>query len=357
MVKRFLCFFFIIFGLLVLWMSTSRSCMQFVAEHRDNNTWYGSYQMLHGDLVSLCYLDMVKRFNPPREKIIFKMPANTLTHNINLYLHGDSYTYQVPDSVFSGINKLYWIDRNHGMNYHLDSTKRNILLIEVSERYLRPYFSGLQMLDEVCDSMVKKKKLALGKYGSFNQMTYASVLQGFHLNDLFNKYINQNLQCNLFNYNFMMPLFESKAALNYYAFNRASGDVVISKDRNFLFLKETVSLTDPGSSYIPLTPDDITRLVNNFNAIYDHYKSAGFSEVYLSAIPNSATIMQNQGYNNLIPLIQNNPKLRMKIIDVYSPFLKSSKVLYQPCDTHWNNDGKLFWLDLVNEKLQNPGTN
>lgn len=356
MFKRFLSYFFIVFGLIVLWASTSRTAMQFVSEHRDNNKWWGSYQCLNGDLISMSYLDIVKRFNPPVEMTPLKKPDYNSVRNTVLYLHGDSYMYcrntgRLKDSVFAGLSGFYMIDRNHGMNYHLDSTKRNILVIEVSERYLRAYFSGLQMLDEVCDSVIKKKSIALSGAISHNNIFCAAMLPDFHFSDLFNKYINQNLQCNLFNYNFIMPMFESKAALNYYIFNRASGDVVISKDRNFLFLKETVSLSDIGSSYIPVSEEVITKLVNNFNAIYGHYKQNGFSEVYLSIIPNSATVMQPQGYNNLIPLIQNDARLKMKIIDAYTNFKNSPETLYQPGDTHWNNKGKQLWIDLINEKL------
>ena len=176
MLKTNLSYLFIFLGLFILWLSTSRSAMKFISEHRDNNEWYGSYQGLHGDLVSLCYLDMVQRFNPPPEKVNYKKPASSFTRNTILYLHGDSYTYRIPDSVFSGLYKLYLIDRNHGLNYHLDSTKKNILLIEVSERYLRAYFSGLQILDEVCDSIVRKKNLAVEKAAGSNRIDRKSVV-------------------------------------------------------------------------------------------------------------------------------------------------------------------------------------
>ncbi len=356
MFKKTASYFFILSGLIILWLSTSRAAMKYITDKRDNDEWYGTYQCMHGDLTSMCYLDIVRRFNPPVVMAPLKKPAIPGPRNISLYLHGDSYMYcsrtrRLNDSVFAGVGNYYFIDRNHGMNYHLDSSKKNILLIEVSERYLRAYFSGLQILDEVCDSVVRKKTIALCNNDFNNQIIYSSIIPGFHVNDLFNKYINQNLQCNLFNYNFIMPLFESKAALNYYVFNRASGDVVISADKNFLFLKETVSLTDGGSSYVQIKSDDVIRLVNNFNVIYDHYRQNGFSEVYLSIIPNSATIMQPKGYNNLIPQIQNDQNLKMKIIDVYDSFRKSTVLLYQPGDTHWNNYGKQLWLDLVNEKL------
>ena len=131
--------------------------------------------------------------------------------------------------------------------------------------------------------------------------------------------------------------------------------MVISEDRNFLFLRETVSLTDAGSSYVEVTDAEVRKLVSNFNTIYQHYKDNGFDEVYLSVIPNSATIMQPQGYNQLIPRLQRDPGLHMKIIDAYTRFSQSPDVLYQPGDTHWNLAGKQLWIDLVNETLDRNG--
>ena len=146
-------------------------------------------------------------------------------------------------------------------------------------------------------------------------------------------------------------MFEYKAALNYYVFNRASGDVVISNDRKFLFYKETVSKTDVGSSYFPVTAGDAANIVDVMNNIYEHYRAGGFAEVYVSIIPNSPTIMQPEGYNNLIPMVQNDPRLKMKVIDIYTVFKNSKDVYYLPGDTHWNHNGKQRWLDLVNEQV------
>jgi hypothetical protein len=340
----------IVFGLVALYASTSRSVMQCLSGLRDHNGWWGAYQGKNGDLLSMAHLEIVGKFNPVPDKVPFKRRNYTGSPSTALYLHGDSYTRHLNDSLFEDVLAYHYIDRNHGSNYHLDSTKRNILVIEISERYFRSYFGSLQMLDEVCDSLVKKKKITSEfSFGPAKQ--YASVVPPISIDAFFNSYINQNLQFNLFNYNFMMPLFECKAAINYYFFNRASGDVIISDDRNLLFLKETVSRTDIGSSYATIESSEITQLVDNLNAIYDHYIASGFQEVYLSLIPNSATINQPAGYNNLIPAIQTDARLRMKIMDVYSAFKKSPELLYQAGDTHWNYKGKQLWLDVVNEKL------
>jgi hypothetical protein len=351
MLKNVLSYICIVLGLALLWASTSRTAMQYITEKRDKDAWYGTYQGMNGDLIGMSYLDFVKRFQlgprTPLKRANYNGEKNTV-----LYIHGDSYARKLHDSVFAGVSALHNIDRNHGMAFTLDTTKRNILIIEVSERYIRPYFSGIQILDEVYDSATHNKPQAY-HLTDFHKTYAASMLSDVKASDFFNKNINQNLQCNLFNYSFIMPMFHWKAALNYYVFNRASGDVVISKDRNFLFYTETVSPTDIGSSYSPIPAGHIDALTNNFNLIYDHYKAAGFDEVYLSMIPNSPTINQPDGYNGLIPQIQNRPNLRMKLIDIYSTFKNVSGDYYYHGDTHWNPHGKQTWVDIVNDTLIN----
>jgi hypothetical protein len=349
--KTILSYIFIVLGLVLLWASTSRTAMGYITEKRDKDAWYGTYQGMNGDLIGMSYLDFVKRFQLG-PKIPLKRTTYTGEKNTVLYIHGDSYARKLHDSVFAGVSVLHNIDRNHGSSFTLDKTKRNILIIEVSERYIRPYFGGLQIFDEVYDSATHSKPQASLLTRRYD-MQYASLLPDFKVADLFNKNINQNLQCNLFNYSFIMPMFHWKAALNYYIFNRASGDVVISKDRNFLFYTETVSLTDIGSSYTTIPPEHIDMLINNFNLIYDHYKATGFDEVYLSMIPNSATINQPDGYNGLIPHIQNSPELHMKLIDIYSTFKNVPGDYYYHGDTHWNPRGKQLWVNIVNDTLIN----
>ena len=340
----------IIFGLVLMWASTSRTVMSYISNKRDVDKWWGSYQGLHGDLVSMSYLDFVQEFNQPAPRKSFRHPVSDKKNTV-LYLDGDSHTWHLGDSDFAGLYAFNYFQRSYGCKYHLDATKRNVLLIEISERYLQSYFNGLQLFNEVYDSTIKKQGVSYLSMPENKHTRYASLFGNISIDDLFNKNINQNLQCNLFNYNFIMPMFEYKAALNYYLFNRASGDVVISNDRKFLFYQETVSRTDMGSSYYPVSPGDAAHIVDNLNAVYDHYKAAGFAEVYVSIIPNSATIMQPQGYNDLIPMVQNDKRLRMKLIDIYSVFKNSKEVYFLTGDTHWNFKGKQLWLDMVNERI------
>ncbi len=351
MIKRAASYFFIIFGLVALWASTSRQAMQYITDKRDGKAWWQTYPCVNGDLVSMSYLDMVQKFSLNGQLYPLKRAADSSKKNTVLVLHGDSNSWHVADSNFAGVSVLYYLNRSNGGYYHIDTSRRNIMVIEVGERYLRSYFESLQIYDEIHDTGVIKKEA--GVPATITSTVYASAFPTLKIGDFFNKYINQNLQCNLFNYNFMMGMFESKAALNYYLFNRASGDVVISDDRSRLFLRETVTKTDIGSSYAPVDPGEAKHIVEVLNNIYAHYKAEGFDEVYFSIIPNPASIAQPQDYNNLIPMVQNDPGLKMKIIDIYSVFKNSPDNYYLTGDTHWNTKGKQLWIDLVNKALTN----
>jgi hypothetical protein len=339
----------IVVGLVVLWASTSRSAMEYISNKRDGIAWWCTYPCKNGDLVSMSYLDAVRRFNPPPDKTPYRRPVDKGIKNTVLYLHGDSYTWPVRDTNFSGLAGYHYLARGAQFYYKLDTTKRNVLLIEVTERMVRDYFANTRMMDEVKDSAaLNATSLHLSQ---FSQQKHYAGFPSLTIDTFFNKNINQNLQCNLFNYNFIIPMFEYKAALNYYLFNRASGDVVISNDRNFLFLKQTVSKDEASSSYGPLSRDEVSNIVKNFNTIYDHYTAEGFSEIYLSIIPNPATIMQPEGYNQLIPLIQKSAGLKMTVLDMYAEFRNTNEVLYLPGDTHWNKKGIQRWVDRVNAIL------
>ena len=139
--------------------------------------------------------------------------------------------------------------------------------------------------------------------------------------------------------------------INYHLFSRASGDVVISNSGDFLFLKETVLSEGKNSSYSHISTEEKKQLIQNLNTAYDFYKKEGFTEVFLSIIPSTATMIQPENYNNLIPIIQNAPDLKMKIIDIYSHFLPNPRLYYLKGDTHWNEKGVKTWVDLVNNSV------
>ena len=339
----------ILFCFVVLWASTSRSAMGFLSDYRRIDKWWGKYDWLNGNLTGMSYLGFVKKFRTgedySRKSPVYQVPKNTF-----LLLHGDSHTRhpQLRDTDFVGVSEFHFVNEYGKYYFHADTAKRNILVIEIAENHVREYFSNLKILGDIADTSLKKTQAGIIGAGRQRKLYCSAFVPDLGFGCFFNPYINQNLEFNLVNYNFIMPVVGFKAALNYYLFRRASGNVIISKDGNSLFYKETVVASGPCSSFSPITADSIALLVNNLNTIYDHFRKEGFNEVYLSIIPSAVSIVQPEGYNNLIPMIQNDPRLRMKTIDIYSVFKNSNEVDFLPGDTHWNNNGFNKWLKKVN---------
>jgi hypothetical protein len=348
-VRKIVSVFFIFIGLALLMISSSDVLMKdIIAKRSALNNPFGIHQFPGGDLVSMSYLDHVKRFQEKDDYKFFKPVEDTGSRNIDLYIYGDSYLMEVPDSAFSCVNSYHYCRRGYqDMNYTLDPHRKNILIIEIAERFARTEFE----LQETMRHFNKKKPDV-----SFQQLpTHQVIYAGFPDLNIFSPDINRNLEFNLYGYRFWDPVKFAKASLTYYLFKRAVGDAVVSDDGNRLFLKQTMAESDRLSSYYPFDQKEIQKMFFQLNATYDYYKADGFDEVYLSVIPNPVTILQPQGYNGLIPQLQNPGELKgMHIIDMYKLFLQDPDPgsLFRIGDTHWSNNGIQLWLKTVNAELK-----
>ncbi len=353
LVKKIFAYFAVAAGLTALALSTSKSLSERIQDIRSyslfHDLWWGEQRGKWGDLTSMSYLDQVKKFCAPRD-YSFEKQADSQEKNTDLYLYGDSYVLDIPKQAFAGVDSLFFHFRYDTRDYILNREKKNILIIEASERFVRQRFRTAALLQNL---RVKGEPNAAKSAGEQPHKKQQEN-KPFGIADLFNPHINQNLEYHLFNYNFLIFPRQFKAVLNYTLFNRASGDVVISDDGNYLFYKITTMQNNLCSSYDRLADNEVNTIVASLDTIYDHYRQAGFDEVYFSVIPNPATILQPAPYNNLIPLIQNDPKMKMPFIDLYSPFKESRDPasFYRAGDTHWNNKGLQMWLDKVNNILR-----
>lgn len=330
----------------VLFISTSRTAMKQISGTRSvTEGWWGEYKGVNGDLSNMAYLDFVENYRKDTED--FQCVTKNYHNDINLYLRGDSYIRSIPGTAYSFLSSIYFSDRwQTNYVYNLERDKKNILIIEISERFMRENYNDLRLLKYFTND-ANAKGDAPG-----NELLETDAPELGIASVFFNKNINQNLEYNLFNYRFLNPVFESKAALNFYLLGRASGEVVVSRDKDFLLLRETMLPTGTRSSFSPLPLEEVTLLVNNLNTIYTHYLAEGFDDVYFCIVPNPVTLLQpDDNYNNLVPLVQYDPRLRMKIIDLYKVFKERPELYYEHGDTHWNNRGKAVWINTVNEIL------
>lgn len=360
--RKIASWFFIFIGLALMVASTSGPIMHFLNTKRAGlSGWAGVHHAAGaGDLVSMAYLDKEKNFYEAKD-YQFSKPADTGNRNIDLYVYGDSYVWEVPDSVFGHVSQYHFARRDYtDLKYMLDPHKKNILLIEDAERFIRLYFQYFSIFDHVRKEPTTLSSLGGGNSdagrllmmdGHSSPVNYA--LLGIKADLLFNPGINHNLEFNLFGYAFIDPVKLFKASATYRLFGRASGDVVVSENGKYLFLRQTVAAHDLLSSYNPIGQQELALLTDHLNTIYEHYKREGFDEVYLSIIPNPVSILQPNYYNGLIPALQRAPALKMPVIDVYSIFAKSPDpgALYRVGDTHWNDNGLQIWIRAVNTLL------
>ncbi len=363
MVKKLLAYVFVTIGLAAIGISSWPPLMHKIYDwnnaHTDVHSWRTNHtKMGGGDLIKLSYLDDIKKFWELKNYTFVKATDNG-KKNIDLYLYGDSYTEDMPGYIFANVNKYQYGTKLLGLNYSLDSGKKNILLIEITERLALETLSGTWIYN-----MLKGKGLQKGEPAAAEQPVAPSAAQpsappkkqSYSLagRPRYAQLVNTNIEYLLFDYNIINQLKQRKADMNYYLFNRASGDAAISDNGDYLFFKPTVVEGGAYSSYTPLTDNNINTAVSLLNEIYDHYKKEGFSEIYLSIIPNAATILQPKNYNRMIPRIQQNSALKMPVIDIYSIYSAAPDpaTLYRRGDTHWNDKGMQIWLRLVNNELK-----
>ncbi|MBD2700707.1 hypothetical protein IC229_08670 [Spirosoma sp. BT702] len=261
----------------------------------------------------------------------------------HLYIIGDSFTLPLflNKSDFRVSHYERW-----GMgplNFVLsDSTKRNVLLIESVERNIRQNFA-MPHHQDISSITTYQEPNWLGQLSE-------RFGKGFHRNR-----VETRLEAALFNHDWAFWFKEIKAQLTLNWFGRTDAQVSLSKDKKHLFyFMEADNRLPQNSSFSPLEDAEVDSLIQNLNKTADYYRHQGFDEIYLSLIPNKASILDTNrtDYNHLIERIQNSPNLAIPIVNTYNVFKQSSRSLYLKGDTHWNCEGHATWLKLVQQKLR-----
>ena len=263
------------------------------------------------------------------------------TARTSLYIIGDSFSEEQrlsrADFRVSHYQRARW-DRTQ--RAQLNPTKRNVLLMETIERHFRDHFS--------------QPVTALSVEADTNQtptphpVWYRQVYEDLHRSD-----VEERLESVLFGHNWALWFRELKARIMLNWFDRTSTGVSLSRDRRHVFLRSDTDTSAVLSSYSRLTDREVDALVDSVNATADRYRQLGFDAVYLSFIPNKASILEpTRGvYNHLIERIQAHPNLHVPIIDVYDAYKKERPAPYLKSDTHWDCRGRAIWLELVRREI------
>jgi hypothetical protein len=309
--------------------------------------WWGSDKGTTGDLYGFTCLP---QFCISDTSMLRKPDCSSTAKSYNIYALTDSYTEDIfkhPD-YFCGANKCGYAFANNGdvLPVHLDTTQRNIVMIECVERNVRTSLADSSHLTGFLT--ISKEKI--------NETKAAEKAHDFHFH--FNiKNLDGDYETNLWDYRFLRPLKQLKSKMTFNLFNRTYVDALVSPDGKYLLYQPTIDTSFIQSSYRSIEDKELKAIITSLNIAYDHYKRLGFDEVYLSIIPNPTTILypsyHGLKYNQLIPRLQNDPRLKLKIFDIYEVFRKSSEKdkLYQRSDTHWTRFGSMVWLNEFNKKM------
>ena len=293
------------------------------------------------------YGDLYRLSNLPQFKDKFETCPKEFTAvspklPVDLYLIGDSFTDEERvskyDLLAQNYTRVHWAKTKR---VALDTTKKNVLLIQTIERHFKEHFAQIVRNFEVTNpNDLAKPKKKLGFWESFNQIIPTNT--------------EEILESFLFGNDYGLPFKELKATLNNLAFSRTSDLVSFSKNKKHIFLSLDTDTTRIFTSFNKLPNAEVDSIIAQINRTQKHYLAAGFDKVILSIIPNKATILaQNDGvYNHIIERIQTNEKLTVDYIDTYTPFFERKSGLYQKGDSHWTCAGQRIWTNAVNQKLR-----
>jgi hypothetical protein len=314
-------------------------------------SWWGTDKYRYGDLYGFTYLSKFRVDKTQGEDNLVRFDTTAAdTKKIDLYALSDSYGWEIfkHPSLFHNVNKITFTRLNDRQitPIKLDSSKKNILLLETSERNIRLVYEDTAYVKRFFDV-----KSTIDNTAAAGKKQEDNIRLKFKLND-----IGANVEFNIWDYRFLTPFKEFKADSYYALFGRAGKGAYVSDDKKYLLYDLTIDTIYKQSSFKPIEKKELDDIITTLNNIYDHYRSKGFDEVYIAIVPNPVSILypnyHGLKYNHLTELVQNNKSLKCKVIDANTAFKQAQQQIYCTSDSHWNYNGEKIWLSLANEAFK-----
>ena len=302
----------------------------------------GSDKYTYGDLYGMSYLPAFKYVKDNRWTA--KPTGASGLRDLDLDIIGDSYLYSyvgMDTAYFPRANKVRfrkWGDVTPAF-FEPKPTKNRVLLVECVERNLNSCF-------------VKTRIFPIRKVASqqipFSQMVNEGVKQ-----TLYPEKIETNLDFTLFNIALFSPFKEVKAALNLTLFGRVSSEVIVSPSDHFLFLRETVDESSPGSSFRIYQTVEIEHIVHEMSLIQTAAKAKGYTHVVFTIMPNPVSLLgfADKKQNNLIARLSKAAAGRVILVDPSDRLRPEAEQNFYTSDSHWNQRGAGIWLAQMNQFL------
>jgi hypothetical protein len=294
----------------------------------------------YGDLYRLSNLP---QFRDPVRPCPASAPAGPDTARTDLYLVGDSFTEPArlapTDLPVARLTRTTWASP---VPVQLNPARRNVLLLETVERHLREHLrEPINQVQVVADS---------------NRARPAPASGWARLWKLYQQTRNpeSRLEVVLFGHEPFLRVREWKAEFTQRAFGRVDPKVRLSPGGRHLFYYLDADPAGITSAFVPVSDAEIRAMTDSLNQVRDRYRAQGFSEVYLSVIPNKTTILAPTSgrYNHLIERLEGHPARRVPVVSVYDRYRQAPAPVYAPGDSHWNCAGRAIWLERVRAALE-----
>ncbi len=298
----------------------------------------------YGDLYRLANLPQFKQERVSCAPFAQNEPKSPVA----LYVIGDSFLE--PGRIDSADFRAKTYHYTHWENraeVKLDTTLRNVLLLETVERHAREHFArpadNFAVVRELSPPQPEEK-------GIWTDLK--TFFTGTH--EKRQRLPEEQLENLLFNGPFWQKLKETKARLTLDWFGRVNPKVALSVDKKHLFYVLDTDSTLVNSNFNPLPDAEVDSMVAHLNETAEFYKKRGFDEVWLSIIPNKTTVVESgrRRYNRLIERVQQHRNLKSPVVDAYYVLKPGGAGVYEVSDSHWNCQGRALWLQAVNERLQ-----
>ncbi|AKD55336.1 hypothetical protein [Spirosoma radiotolerans] len=311
---------------------------------------FSSTKYRFGDLYGLSFLPA---FRLPYHIYPTHSPIKKSGPGHDLCILGDSYTLvaQLQPESFHGIDQVRLVpldDVLKNTETELPEPTKpsaSILVIETTERLVRDRFGVTRSTNSsVTGSPRPVTTTVAQRMGHLCSVFLDNLFSGTD--------ISFGLETLLFDYTLFRPLKEAKAAFVYACFGRISERVLPAPDGHRLYLKETVTGTTT-SSFSPIDSVQLSQVVLGLNHLHQCARQRGYSDVFLSIIPNPVSVIETSrpNYNHLIEQIEHHPGLSLKVISLYDQFRTRGHVYYHPSDTHWNQNGVNAWVSAMNQSF------
>jgi len=305
----------------------------------------------YGDLYGLSALHQYKFEMEPFKRYIQK-PGRQNTNRI-LYIIGDSFLAdKTLSGAFDNFDNVVFLDRRFPFGpVKVDTAKQNYLLLEFAERNLNGY--DINKTDEVrwtANDINNGVNLRNTPVQTESQPPSASIFERIN-KIIFNKDLSRNLELVLFDNKLTTPFKEAKASLNYRLFDRVAKEVAVSTDKKRLLFNITVDTASQQSAFRPKSDQAVDSIVRNLDLARDYYRAIGFKKIFLSVVPNPASVYDNKRmpYNHLLERVEQ--KTDLPTVPLYKIFKTDQRNLFYRSDSHWNPAGLDLWVQETNKAL------